>query len=49
MDDIAKYNQQRWRALAQATALFTRPLTDLNAIQARERVDSRACYGLLSY
>jgi hypothetical protein len=45
MDDIARYNQQRWRALAQANALFTRPATDLDANQARQRIDPRGRYG----
>ncbi|MBL8095848.1 MAG: class I SAM-dependent methyltransferase [Anaerolineales bacterium] len=39
MDDIARYNLQRWRALTAADALFTRPYLDLDAQSARARLD----------
>ncbi|MEA2662742.1 MAG: hypothetical protein QOH08_2314 [Chloroflexota bacterium] len=39
MDDIAKYNQGRWRRLVDANAVFTRPALDLDAESARRRVD----------
>lgn len=45
MDEVAQYNQARWRALAQANALFTRPYAALDAAQARARVDPRGRYG----
>jgi ubiquinone/menaquinone biosynthesis C-methylase UbiE len=45
MDEAARYNQQRWRALAQANALFTRPQANLDEEQARERIDPRGRYG----
>lgn len=45
MDEAARYNQERWRALAQANALFTRPQTDLDVTQARARVDPQGRYG----
>jgi SAM-dependent methyltransferase len=39
MDDVARFNQQRWQALADADALFTRPSLDLDAAAARAKVD----------
>lgn len=30
MEDVAGYNRQRWKALAEADALFTRPLLGLD-------------------
>jgi SAM-dependent methyltransferase len=39
MDDVARFNQQRWQALADADALFTRPALDLDAVSARTRLD----------
>ncbi len=39
MDDVAVYNQARWRALAEADALFTRAALNLDADSARARVD----------
>jgi len=39
MDDVARYNLERWAALAQAKALFTRPYLDLDPATARERLD----------
>jgi 2-polyprenyl-3-methyl-5-hydroxy-6-metoxy-1,4-benzoquinol methylase len=38
MDDIARYNKKRWKALAKADALFTRPLADLDVETARRLV-----------
>jgi ubiquinone/menaquinone biosynthesis C-methylase UbiE len=40
MDEIAEYNQARWRALVEADALFTRPKLDLDADSARRLIDS---------
>jgi SAM-dependent methyltransferase len=40
MDEIAKYNVERWRALAEADALFTRPRLDLTPDSAREFLDA---------
>ncbi len=45
MDEIADYNSKRWKALAEANALFTRPMTELNAEQAREMVDPHGDFG----
>jgi ubiquinone/menaquinone biosynthesis C-methylase UbiE len=39
MDDVAAFNQARWQALAEANALYTRPLLDLDAGSAQARVD----------
>ncbi len=40
MDEVAKYNQARWKALAEANALFTRPKLNLDAESARKIVDA---------
>ncbi|WP_431900498.1 hypothetical protein [Nonomuraea sp. bgisy101] len=34
-DDVHRYNKDRWEALAEANALFTRPRLDLDAVTAR--------------
>lgn len=39
MDDIARYNVERWKALADANALFTRPLPNLNVEAAQQLID----------
>src|SRR5215831_2222070 len=39
MDDIAKYNLDRWRSLASAEAIFTRPDFDLDKQTALKRLD----------
>ncbi len=45
MDEVAKYNVERWRAMAESEALYTRPLLDLDAESARARVDERGWLG----
>ena len=45
MDEIAKYNIERWRALVEADALFTRPALNLDGVSARERVDAESRLG----
>jgi ubiquinone/menaquinone biosynthesis C-methylase UbiE len=45
VDDIARYNQGRWRRLVDANAMFTRPALDLDVGAARERVDPRGRLG----
>jgi 2-polyprenyl-3-methyl-5-hydroxy-6-metoxy-1,4-benzoquinol methylase len=45
MDDIAKYNQARWKALVEADALFTRPKLNLDHISAKELVDPHNRFG----
>jgi len=39
MDEIAKYNQARWKALVEADALFTRPNLNLTLDSARQAID----------
>ena len=48
MDEIARYNIERWAALAAADALYTRPALDLDAHSARERVDAEGRLGDLN-
>ncbi len=48
MDEIAAYNQARWKALVDADALFTRPLLDLDAESARRKVDQEGRLGDVS-
>ncbi|HLL14949.1 MAG TPA: class I SAM-dependent methyltransferase [Pyrinomonadaceae bacterium] len=48
MDEIAKYNVKRWRALVEADALFTRPALNLDRVSARERVDPEGRLGNLA-
>ena len=39
MDEIAEYNQARWKELVNANALFTRPKLNLDETAARRIVD----------
>jgi ubiquinone/menaquinone biosynthesis C-methylase UbiE len=48
MDDLAKYNIERWKALVEADAVFTRPALNLNPISARERLDPEGRLGELA-
>lgn len=48
MDDIARYNAQRWGALVRANALFTRPRLSLDASSARKYLDPRGRLGDLT-
>jgi ubiquinone/menaquinone biosynthesis C-methylase UbiE len=45
MDEVAKYNKARWKALAEANALFTRPKLDLDYESAKEMVNSNDRFG----
>lgn len=47
MDDVAAFNQARWRALAEADALYTRPALNLDPAAARARVDPDGWLGPL--
>lgn len=47
MDDVARYNQGRWRRLVEANAVFTRPALDLDAETARRRLDPEGRLGPL--
>ena len=48
MDEIARYNQARWKELVRASALFTRPKLNLDEDSARELIDSGGRYGDVS-
>ena len=48
MDEVARYNIERWQALADADALFTRPALDLTVDSAREFVDPAGLFGNLA-
>ena len=47
MDEIAQYNIARWKALAQADALFTRPDLDLDVSSARQKIDNEKSLPIL--
>lgn len=44
MDELARYNQERWEELAGANVLYSRPLLDLNQQSAHEQLDP---YGVM--
>jgi len=48
MDEIAQYHIKRWKALAEANALFTRPFFDLTAAEAPGRLDPEGRLGDLA-
>lgn len=48
MDEIAKYNVERWRALVKSRALYTRPLLSLDEAAARRVADARGWLGDLA-
>ena len=48
MDDATRYNIERWIALVDANALFTRPALNLDPISARARVDPEGRFGSLA-
>ncbi|CAN5549392.1 hypothetical protein BH10CHL1_BH10CHL1_12490 [soil metagenome] len=45
MDEVAHYNIKRWKALAEANALFTRPYLDLDAAAAHAKLDPEGRLG----
>ena len=45
MDDLAKYNKERWEALAQANVMFSRPYLELDKTSARQVVDQERVMG----
>ncbi len=45
MDELARFNQQRWEALAKARILYSRPKLDLDAAGAREWLDEEGVLG----
>ncbi len=48
MDDVARYNRDRWDSLVEANALFTRPYLDLDSQSARARLDPEGLLGDVS-
>lgn len=48
MDEIAKYNIERWEALVEADALFTRPALNLDTQSARARLDPEGRLGSIA-
>ena len=48
MDDVARYNIERWRRLVEANAVFTQPKLDLDVDTARTVVDPENRLGILS-
>lgn len=48
MDDIARYNSERWRRLVEANAVFTQPKLDLDAEAARILIDPEGKLGDLT-
>jgi len=45
MDRSTAYNLKRWKALADANALFTRPALNLNSASARDKIDPEGRLG----
>lgn len=45
MDEIARYNRERWKALVDARALFTRPALNLDSASACEKLDPEGRLG----
>ena len=48
LDELARFNKERWEALAAAEFFYTRPWLDLDPISARQRVDSQNRLGELA-
>lgn len=48
MDEVAKYNMERWQALAQANAIFTRPYLALDKDSAQSYLDPQRRLGDLA-
>jgi len=44
MDDVARYNKERWEELAKANVIFSRPWLDLDKKTARKMIDP---YGMI--
>ena len=45
MDNVAKYNIERWQSLAEVNAIFTRPRLDLDEDSARNYIDPQGILG----
>lgn len=48
MDEITKYNSERWNALVEAGAIFTRPHVDFDLESARAFIDEDGIFGDLA-
>jgi SAM-dependent methyltransferase len=48
MDEVAKYNTERWQALVEANALFTRPALGLDKMTAQQMIDPEGKLGMLA-
>jgi len=48
MDELARYNKERWEALAQANVEYSRPFLDLDTESARRKVDRLGIMGDVS-
>ena len=48
MDEIVKYNIERWKALVDADALFTRPALNLEPVSARQKLDPDGRLGIVA-
>ena len=45
MDEIARYNKERWEDLARANVVFSRPALNLDEASARQMLDPRGLMG----
>jgi SAM-dependent methyltransferase len=48
MDEVAQYNIERWNALVEANALFTRPVVGLDATSAQQMLDPEGRLGAIA-
>lgn len=48
LDELARYNKERWEALAQAGVEFSRPFLNLDATLARQVVDPQGMLGKIA-
>lgn len=48
MDEVSKYNIERWQALVEANALFTRPAMNLDRAAAQKMIDPEGKLGALT-
>lgn len=45
MDELGRYNKERWEELAQVGIMYSRPWLDLDAASAHARLDPEGCMG----
>lgn len=48
MDELARFNKQRWELLAQANVAYSRPLLTLDQTQARHEIDPHHFFGQIA-